>query len=94
MIGSPSLVFGNEKNIALTYDQSYAISNKELSAKVFLSVGSLEEDFAQFKQAEKVLRGRNYKGLTLKTLIFEGETHLSAPPGTFSRGLHELYIAK
>jgi predicted alpha/beta superfamily hydrolase len=94
LIGSPSLAYGNEKNIALTYEQSYATSNKELPAKVFMSVGTLDEDFAQFKQAEKVLRARNYKGLNLKTLIFEGETHLSAPPGTISRGLHELYIVK
>jgi predicted alpha/beta superfamily hydrolase len=96
IIGSPGIVWANETNLLTRYEKAYAATHKALPVKVFMSIGSLEpkEELEAFNKAEKALRSRNYKGLALKTLIFEGETHLSAPPGTISRGLHELYIAK
>ncbi|GEO06938.1 IroE protein [Adhaeribacter aerolatus] len=94
LIGSPAFKWGKDKNLFIRYEKEYAATHKELPAKVFFSIGSLDEEFEGFIPAEKALRSRNYKGLTLKTWIFEGETHLSAPAGTISRGLHELYIAK
>lgn len=47
-------------------------------------VGNVEDVSATLNQ-------RAYKGLDLTTHIFEGETHLSVIPGTFSRGLREVF---
>jgi predicted alpha/beta superfamily hydrolase len=72
LIGSPTLNWANE-NVGVSYEQAYAKNNIELSAKVFMSMGSLEGvDVDLFKQAEKALLSRNYKGLNLKTWIFMG----------------------
>lgn len=42
IIGSPALVWGNDKNILTKYEKEYAATHKALPAKVFLSTGSLE----------------------------------------------------
>jgi enolase len=43
------------------------------------------------KELAKILRERGYPGLHLTTHVFEGETHVSVVPATFSRGLREVF---
>jgi hypothetical protein len=39
----------------------------------------------------QVLRGRNYRGLALKTLTIEGEGHASNKPESYNRGLRFMF---
>ncbi len=93
-INSPSLwwdkkaIFGTEK--------SFSEQHQDLSAKVFMSVGSLEGPLMTpvMKEFAEILESRNYKGLKLKTHIFEEETHMSVVPAMISRTIVMLYGTK
>jgi len=96
LIGSPSIWFDNR--VILKYEADYAKINRDLSAKVFMSVGELEERqssaakmVTNMKQLADTLMSRKYPGLNLETKIFEGETHVSAPAVETSRGLRSIY---
>jgi len=97
IIGSPSIYW--DDRVMLDIEEKYSSTHKELEAKVFLSVGELEAvyepEFARMvgnvEEISKVLHSRKYSGLELKTHIFEGETHLSVIPATFSRGLRGVF---
>jgi uncharacterized protein len=95
LIASPSLWY--DSLVTLAYEKKYAASHRNLPAKVFLSVGGLEEK--QFsdgymetnvKLLSDILKKRNYVGLLLKTLVFENETHFSVPGAVFSHGLRYI----
>jgi len=92
-IGSPSLHYKDE--ITYSYESSYASQNKDLNAEVFMSAGSLEESTSRHvRQMEELLLSRNFENLTLKTVIFENESHVSCFPGALSRALIELLSAE
>jgi len=94
IIGSPSIAWDNR--IALTYEADYATQHADLSAKVFMSAGSLESaaQIANMKQMAQTLRDREYPSLELTTWLFEGETHLSVIPGTISKGLASVFAER
>jgi predicted alpha/beta superfamily hydrolase len=88
-IGSPSIHYGEE--ITFTYEESYASQHEDLYAEVFMSAGGLEQQTsAHVLQMEKLLNSRTYPHLTVKTALFEGESHVSCYPAALSRGLIEL----
>ena len=98
VLGSPSIWWDNK--YILKVEEDYAKNNKKLSANVFLSIGDLEEEGGQadtfkmisnVKALSKILQSRNYKGLILKTAIFEDETHCSAVSATLNRGLRSVF---
>lgn len=101
VIGSPSINRGNKA--VLAYERNYAANHDDLIAKVFLSVGSLEENdpfeiiepadqfISNLKTLVAALKERNYPSLELTSHIFEGETHLSVIPATYSRGLRAVF---
>lgn len=93
LIGSPSLWWDNE--IMFEREQKFSEESDDLSARVFLSVGSLEDHRLRMvsnaiRMAE-TLKSRDYKGLQIERHLFEGETHLSVAPATYSRGLRSLF---
>jgi len=103
IIGSPSIWW--DKEIMFTYENEYAKNHSDLSARVFMSVGSLEEKEGYQRDAElamvsnmnklaKRLRERNYPNLKLTTHVFEDETHISVTPATLSRGIRMVYHGK
>lgn len=100
IIGSPSIYWDNR--VILEYEQRFSECNRELKAKVFLSVGALEAIYepafarmvGNVEEVRDILSSRDYLGLDLKMHVFEGETHLSVIPGTFSRGLREVFSEK
>lgn len=96
VIGSPS-IWWDDRHI-LKVEEEYAKKNKNLSAKVFMSTGDLEEEggdnfkmISNMKALSNTLLSRNYKGLDLETAIFEDETHCSAVSATLNRGLRNVF---
>lgn len=75
---SPSLWW--DKKVTFKYEREYANRHRELPARVFLSVGSLEDrPMAQdLLKLVRILRKRKYKGLELDSHIYEGVSHLGA----------------
>ena len=84
IIGSPAMYWDNK--ITFTYEADYAANHTNLTAKVFMSVGSLEgsegnnhftDIIADIQTLTERLQDREYDDLELKTHIFEEETHTS-----------------
>jgi predicted alpha/beta superfamily hydrolase len=100
VIGSPAIHHDNR--VTLSYERSYAAIHDDLPARVFMSAGALEEKGDPFiepafrfvsnmRELARILRDRGYPGLHLTTHVFEGETHVSVVPATFSRGLRVVF---
>jgi uncharacterized protein len=94
IISSPPVLWNNKSLIK--QEAEFFCNHKELNNIVFLSIGSLEnwndnEFIKNLNELSKNIQSRNYKGLTLVTRIFEGETHTSVAPTAFSNGLRILF---
>jgi len=92
LIGSPSLWWDNE--VLFERERAYSKEFTDLSARVFISVGTLEGGNKMMPNVVRMadsLSNRNYENLQLKHHIFEDETHLSVIPATYSRGLRFLF---
>jgi predicted alpha/beta superfamily hydrolase len=92
-LNSPAFWWNN--NEMLSIENSFAKNNSSLSANIFYSVGALEGEMmiAPITAFTNSLKSHNYKGLTLNSQIFDGETHLSVVPACSSRTLKVLYGA-
>lgn len=90
-INSPSFWWNNSE--MLRYENYYANQHTELSVNVFFSVGGLEDAMmlAPFNAFTNSIKSHNYKGLSMTTKIFDGESHLSVVPAGGSRTLKVLY---
>ncbi|MFN2178811.1 MAG: alpha/beta hydrolase [Candidatus Promineifilaceae bacterium] len=96
IISSPS-IWWNPQTI-FEYEENLASEHSDLSAKVFLSAGTLEESMqvpvrgvpARFvtniQAMANKLHSRGYENLSLTQHVFEDESHVSGPQGAFSRG--------
>jgi hypothetical protein len=72
---------------AFAQEAAYAAAHKELRARLFIAVGSLEGLAGPVRDFMDAVRGRNYRGLTLETRVIEGERHSGNKPESFNRGL-------
>jgi predicted alpha/beta superfamily hydrolase len=93
-INSPALWWNNKE--ILTLEDAFAKQHTALAANVFVSVGSLEGEMmvgpiTAFAQS---LINHNYQGLTVKSQIFDNETHVSVSAASSSRTLRVLYNPK
>jgi predicted alpha/beta superfamily hydrolase len=98
IITSPSIWWDDQ--ITLKYEAKFAMTNPELSAQVFMSVGSLEEPedepdwpamVSNMRVLTKTMQDRGYDKLELKAHIFEDETHQSVGPAAISKGLRAVF---
>jgi predicted alpha/beta superfamily hydrolase len=89
-INSPSLWWNQRESIAR--EAAYARTHVALPARVFLSIGDGEGP-ALFETFTSTVAGRGYRQLELQSHVFEGETHTSVVPATFSRSFRFLYPA-
>jgi predicted alpha/beta superfamily hydrolase len=98
--GSPALFWDDRYFFGL--EETYSQSNRELPARVFLSVGLEEHDqqnpetdcFCMVRNLRRLietLERRGYEGLEYQVHFFEGENHQSVVPATVSRGLRFIY---
>ncbi|MES2253686.1 MAG: alpha/beta hydrolase-fold protein [Pseudomonadota bacterium] len=97
LIASPSLWW--DDHVALKMEDAYAASKKPLPAKIFLSVGALEEKTTHLPMTSDMkafgerLRARHYRGFQIDTRIFDGDDHISVVGAAFSHGLRAIYAA-
>ena len=96
--GSPSLWWDAE--VTFRHEEEFAATHTALPARVFFSIGELEEsnpeiswghmvtDLRRFVEA---VEARQYEGLEYVSHLFEDETHTSVIPATVSRGLRYIY---
>jgi uncharacterized protein len=99
IIGSPSASHaGHHFGIELV--KEFISSGQAMDAKVFISVGELEEFTEWFSQFElvtgyyllvKFLKQSAIRGLDVTSQVFPGETHATAWTLAFSRGLKTLF---
>jgi len=76
VVSSPSLWW--DKKVTFKYEREYASRRTDLPARLFLSVGSLEDGMVtNLKELVAVLKERGYSGLEWESRVFEGETHFS-----------------
>lgn len=92
-INSPSLWWGSGE--IFNIEKSFSEQHQDLSAQVFLSVGSMEDESmtSGMTAFADSLNSRNYDGLKLTAHIFEDEDHMSVIPAMISRTLSVLYRA-
>ena len=96
IISSPPIIWNNKSLINL--EAEYFSNHKELDKIVLLDIGALEgtipyneESINLFNELSQNIQAHNYKGLTLVTRIFEGETHPSVTSAALSNGLRTLF---
>jgi hypothetical protein len=86
VVSSPSMWW--DKKVILKHEREYAEQHTDLPAKLFLSVGSLEEGMVtDLKELVGVLKQRKYGGLDWESHVFEDETHLSVGHPAIFRGI-------
>jgi len=90
LIGSPWMAQDDSK--AFEWENDYAASHSDLSAKVFMDAGSLEPEsvVTNTLRMSEALHNRGYDSLQLTTRIFEGQTYVSIIPHMFT-GLRVVY---
>ncbi len=102
VLGSPSLWFDNKRMFDV--EARYADAHTDLKAKVFMYVGEGEHPAPTNKNRydmvadnclfEQRLRARNYPGLTLRSIVVDGEDHLTVAPIGFMRALEAVLPAQ
>jgi predicted alpha/beta superfamily hydrolase len=89
MAGSPAVTYASRLGFAL--ESSYAAAHRDLPARLYIAVGSIEPLAGPVQEFWGVLRGRNYAGLQLETRDIEGERHSGNKPEAFNRGLRFIF---
>jgi predicted alpha/beta superfamily hydrolase len=100
IIGSPSYWW--DHRVTFDMEEAHAATHDALPARVFFSVGILEEpegdeELAPYRMVsnlhdfEAVLAQRGYRGFEWTSVYFPEETHTSVIPATISRGLRYIY---
>lgn len=91
---SPSLWY--DDRLLFRVEKEFAAHHNELPIKLYLTVGSREHNaersmIADLKKFAAQIESRNYKGLEMRTFVFDDETHNSVFPLGFSKGIRFLY---
>lgn len=92
IIGSPYLMWDNLRIFDV---QEKAFENyDDINARVFISVGSEEDEENYFNPIDEMvtrITDKGYKNLKLDTKVFDGGTHLLGPPEALSYGLVSVF---
>ncbi len=103
LLASPSLFWGKsidesdphwwDNGVMFVEEADYASKHKDLEAKVYMSVGSLESDYIlpPTKKMASLLNSRSYPSFDFTFEILDQESHLSAIPFSYSKGLRALF---
>ena len=98
ILGSPALTY-NGHHFGLEWAAAFLESRRKLQARIFMSVGELEELHDQLGAHElvtgyykmaKFLRRAKLSGLDLTLRVFPDETHATAWPLAFTHGVRTL----
>jgi len=91
LAGSPAVAYAGRIGFAL--ESSYAASHRDLPARLYVAVGSIEPLAGRVQELWGTLRGRGYAGLQLETRVIEGERHSGNKPEAFNRGLRWVFAS-
>lgn len=94
IIGAPNLIWDNR--LCFTYEREYAEQLTDLATKLYLCVGTLDEDsFAHnaslLLEFHAILKSRNYASLDMELEVFNGETHLTGVIPSLVWGLRSVF---
>lgn len=89
---SPAVPYGTQ--FVFTQEKEYFSKHKDLPVSLFISVGSLEELAIPVESFMKIVEERGYTGLTLKTMVIDGERHAGNKPEAFNRGFRFIFQGK
>ncbi len=89
--GSPSVEYDND--IIFKHARDFAATAKALKAKIFLSVGSLEDSLtiAGVKKMSAALQSQYGPGVQVSSQVFDGEDHRSCMAVAIMRAFRVLY---
>jgi uncharacterized protein len=89
--GSPSIDY--DKGVIFNFEKEYAITHKDINAKLFMSAGGSEDSLmvVNMKKMAELLQSRSYPDLTIETQVFPNENHESCIPSSIMRALKILY---
>ncbi len=103
IIGSPTISFSGDDEM-IKAAKRYIASGKPINAKVFMSVGNLEDTervfstppvdlkfVRDFKRLRNILQKNPIPGMELTTHIFEGQSHLTVPSMAYVLGVETVY---
>ena len=92
IIGSPHLIWDNFRIFDVQEDAFKKL--EDINAKVFISVGSEEDDEKYFNPIDEMvtrIEEKEFKSLKLDTKVFDGGTHLICPPEALAYGLVSVF---
>lgn len=104
ILGSPS--FWYDRRHIMRMEADYARAHRDLAADVFMYIGAFEtvgpgprqnrtrEMVGEMKDFERVLKTRAYPGLRIRSVVLDGEDHLTVAPAGFTRGLMAVLPAQ
>jgi predicted alpha/beta superfamily hydrolase len=86
---SPAVTYGD--GFVLKQEAEYAAKHKDLPARLFISVGEIEDLARPVNDFTRILGGRGYDGLKIESRILSGERHAGNKPEAFNRGLRFIF---
>jgi predicted alpha/beta superfamily hydrolase len=92
IVGSPYLL--PENYIIFDYEEQAASKINEVTAHIFISVGSEasgEKYFNPIDELVTIMQERNYPNLKIETKVFDGSNHLVGPPEVLTHGLISVF---
>lgn len=104
VLGSPSFWF--DRRHMMGVEQTYARTHDDLPAEVFMYVGGYEgpgpgarystgaDMVGDMRAMERALKSHAYPGLTVSSVVLEGEDHLTVAPVGFTRALMAVLPAR
>ena len=94
IIGSPSIWY--DDRISLKYAEDFMASNDALNARIYMSVGELEEEsvaqmVTNVYRMYGILKAKPMEGLNIKMEIIPNETHTSVIGMNLIKGIQAVY---
>jgi predicted alpha/beta superfamily hydrolase len=94
VIISPPVLWND--STVMEYERRYSSDHRSLPARVFCSIGGLEDPDKLLEPClafHRALEARQYRDLELTTALLEGETHFSGYPYAFTKGVKAVFTA-
>lgn len=86
---SPAVTYG--LRYAFTQEAQYAKTRHDLPARLYLSVGELEDLQQPVEKFMQTIKDRGYTGFEMETQTVKGERHSGNKPEAFNRGLRYIF---
>ncbi len=90
---APSSALHWDDGVIFQYEKALAEQRSDLPIKLFLTAGEFEGEgmIKPMQKLEKAMASRNYKGLSIETMVVKGARHSSVKPESFMRGLRYVF---